>query len=126
MNNEPYRRPDRVAQQILQIIGEIATKYIDLSYLGFITFSKVLLSNDLKYAKVFYSVIQPRYSQAELNEKLNHQASVFRKHLGAEMRIKHTPEIKFIHDESFEYAEKMNRLISQVIPDDTADDTDAE
>ncbi|MCK5330419.1 MAG: 30S ribosome-binding factor RbfA [Candidatus Marinimicrobia bacterium] len=110
----PYRRPDRVAQQILQILGEIASRNIDLSTLGFVTFTSVRITSDLKQAKVFFSVIQPKPNFEVVTRKLNRLSSAFRKYMGPALRIKFTPELIFIHDESLEYSEKMNRLLSDL------------
>lgn len=49
----PFKRKDRVANEIQHILGKIQTQYIDLSDLGLITFSRVTISPDLKHAKVF-------------------------------------------------------------------------
>ncbi len=117
----PYRRPDRVAQQILEILGEIAARNIDLSHLGFITFTRVEITSDLKQAKIYFSVIQPKPDNSSVIERLNRLSSAFRKYLGPELRIKHTPELQFIHDESLEYAEKMNKLLSDLPPPSEAD-----
>ncbi len=115
MNLEtPYRRPDRVAHQILQIIGEIASRNVDISHLGFVTFTKVDLTSDLKLANIFYSVIQPKFDIEKITERLNGQRSVFRKYLGAEMRIKYTPELKFFHDDALDYAEKLERVFKDI------------
>ena len=40
-------------------------KNIDLNYLGFITFTKIDVSRDLRLAKVFYSVINPTMSMGK-------------------------------------------------------------
>ncbi len=110
----PYRRPDRVAQQILQIIGDITTRYIDLTELGFITFTRAQVANDLKYAKIFFSVIKPNPDIEGVARKLNHMASAFRKYLGPELHIRYTPELTFIHDESLEYAEKLDKIFDDL------------
>lgn len=118
----PYRRPDRVAQQILQIIGEIASRNIDLTSLGFITFTKAEISSDLKQAKIFYSVIQPKLDLDKISGRLNRLSSAFRKYLGPELSIKSTPELHFYHDDSLEYADKLNKLLSNINPSE--DDND--
>ena len=47
------------------------TKSIDLSYLGFVTFTKADISPDLKNAKIFYSVINQKFSDSEINIQIN-------------------------------------------------------
>ena len=48
--NKPYDRIDRVNNQILDILGDISVKHIDLSHLGFVTFTKIDTSRDLRIA----------------------------------------------------------------------------
>ena len=47
----PFKRTDRVGQQIKSILGDIALKYISLDHIGFVTFTSVDISNDLRNAK---------------------------------------------------------------------------
>ena len=65
--NKPYDRIDRVNNQILDILGNILVKHIDLSHLGFITFTKIDVSRDLRIAKVYYSVLNQKISKDQLN-----------------------------------------------------------
>ena len=58
---------DRVANQVLDILCGILTKNIDLSQLGFVTFTHVDISPDLRSAKVFYSVLGRKKSDEEIN-----------------------------------------------------------
>ena len=46
----PFKRTDRVGQQIKSILGDIALKYISLDHIGFVTFTSVNISNDLRNA----------------------------------------------------------------------------
>jgi len=111
MQELPYKRTDRVGQQIREILGQITLKYIDLSHLGFITFTGVNVSPDLRSAKVFYSVLDPKYSKDELQAAMNDLRKAFRKYIGPELKIKNTPKLKFYFDESQEYSEKIDKLL---------------
>ena len=55
--SKPYNRMDRVSNQVLDVLSGILIKNIDLSYLGFVTFSHVDVAPDLRSAKVYYSVL---------------------------------------------------------------------
>ena len=111
MQELPYKRTDRVGQQIREILGQIALKHIDLSHLGFITFTGVNVSPDLRSAKVFYSVLDPKYSKDELQAAMNDLRKAFRKYIGPELKIKNIPKLKFYFDESQEYSEKIDKLL---------------
>ena len=114
MQELPYKRIDRVGQQIRELLGQIAHKYIDLSHLGFITFTGVNVSPDLRSAKVFYSVLDPKYPKDELQVAMNDLRKAFRKYIGPELKIKNIPELKFYFDESQEYSEKIDKLLKDL------------
>ncbi|MEC7622085.1 MAG: 30S ribosome-binding factor RbfA [Candidatus Neomarinimicrobiota bacterium] len=110
----PYNRTDRVANEILSILGQIQMQHIDLSELGFITFSHVSISTDLKYAKVFFSVVQNKLPINKVEDALNSKAKAFRKYLGRMIRIKFTPDLKFYFDDTFSYTEKIENIFQNI------------
>ena len=109
-NERPYKRTDRVASEILSILGQIQTQYIDLSNLGFITFTHVSISKDLKIAKIFYSVVNHKKTMEKIDSELNLKAKAFRKYLGQNLRIKFTPELKFYYDDTNSYIQKIEKI----------------
>jgi ribosome-binding factor A len=113
-SERPFERTDRVANEIHQILGKIQNQYINLSHLGFITFSKVIISPDLKHAKVFFGVVNEKKSIENIAIELNKKSKAFRKYLGQELTIKFTPSIKFFYDDSIMYVEKIDELFSQL------------
>ncbi len=113
-NIKPYNRTDRVSHQILEIIGETAVKSIDLSAIGFITFIRVEVSPDLRQAKVFYSVLNRKIPQEDLDSAINEKAKAFRKYLGQKIKIKYTPKLIFYNDDSLIQEEKMIKLLNKL------------
>ena len=113
-SNKPYNRSKRVEKQILEIISSIALKNIDLSYLGFITFTSVDISPDLKNAKIYYSVINQNFSDSELEIALNKKQRAFKKFLSPQLHLRSTPKIQFFNDKKFSYQEKIKRLINEL------------
>ena len=113
-HNKPYDRIDRVNNQILEILGSILIKNIDLSHLGFVTFTKVDVSRDLRLAKIYYSVLNQKFSKDNLNIELNKLRKPFKKFLGPELRIKNTPDLRFYFDETYEYTEYVSSLINKL------------
>ena len=113
-SERPYKRTDRVANEIQTILGDIQTQFIDLSDLGFITISNVIVSPDLKYAKIFFSVVQKKKTVKEIEINLNSKAKAFRKYLGQQLRIKFTPQLRFYYDDTFTYTEKLNTIFHDI------------
>ena len=70
-SNKPYNRVDRINRQILDILSDILIKNIDLSYLGFVTFTNVDVAPDLRTAKVFYSVFSGKLPDSKVDVEIN-------------------------------------------------------
>ncbi len=111
---KPYKRTERVSLLIQQILGEITTKHIDLSHLGFITFTRVDISPDLRHSKVYYSVINKKFPEDFINLELNKLTKSFRKYLGQEIRLKNTPDITFYQDEAIKHEAYMQSLMKDL------------
>jgi ribosome-binding factor A len=74
-----------------------------------VTVSEVRMSPDLRHALCFVEPLGGVHS-ADVVAGLNRGARFLRGRLGHAVDLKFTPELKFVHDESFEAAERMNRL----------------
>ena len=102
---------DRVGNQVLDILSGILTKDIDLSHLGFVTFTFVEVAPDLRSAKVFYSVLNRKKTDEAINIDINKKRKAFKKYMGPELQLKSTPELRFYYDESLIYDQKINKLL---------------
>ena len=76
----PYKRTQRVGEQIHKILSDIAIKYIDLSSFGFVTFTNVNISPDFQFAKIYFSVYQPKKETNEIETGLNNLTKAFKKY----------------------------------------------
>ena len=112
-SKKPYSRVERVNKQILDILSDILSKNIDLSFLGFVTFVKVDVSPDLKTANVFFSVLNPKKSEKELILEFNKKRKAFKKFMGPQLQLRSIPDLRFYLDNSMEYGEKIERLIKR-------------
>jgi len=111
----PYKRTDRVGEQILEIVTDTAAKHIDLNHLGFITFTGIDVSPDLRSAIIYFSALNPTDEIQNIESKINIIAKGFKKYLGIEMRIKNIPDLRFIYDQSLNYTEKINQMIQSIV-----------
>ena len=112
-SKKPYSRVERVNKQILDILSDILSKNIDLTFLGFVTFVKVDVSPDLKNANVFFSVLNPKFSEKELIIEFNKKRKAFKKFMGPQLQLRSIPDLRFYLDNSLEYGEKIERLIKK-------------
>ncbi|MDB5479496.1 MAG: ribosome-binding factor [Caulobacteraceae bacterium] len=76
-----------------------------------ITLSEVRVSPDLKHALCFVEPLGGKEAPAVI-EALNRASRFLRLRLGPAIEMKFTPTLKFIHDDSFDTAEHINRLLA--------------
>jgi ribosome-binding factor A len=74
-----------------------------------VTVTEVRVSPDLRHATVFVEPLGGGHA-AEVVEGLNRHARFLRGRLGRQIEMKFTPDLKFLHDESFDEAARMSRL----------------
>jgi ribosome-binding factor A len=75
-----------------------------------VTLSEVRVSPDLKHALCFVEPLGGKEGPAVI-EALNRASRFLRLRLGAAIEMKFTPALKFVHDDSFDAAEHINRLL---------------
>ena len=110
-SNKPYKRVDRINRQILNILSDILIKNIDLSYLGFITFTSVDVAPDLRTAKVFYSILSGKLPDSKVDVEINKKQKAFKKFMSSQLSLRYIPDITFILDETLAYSEKIDNLL---------------
>ena len=124
-SKKPYNRSERVEKQLLEIISSIAIKNIDLSSLGFITFTAVDISPDLKNAKIFFSVLNQKLPDDELEIEINRKKKAFKKFLSPELHLRTTPKIQFVNDKKLSYQEKIDSLLKDTNLDQNKSDNNS-
>ena len=76
-----------------------------------VVITDVEVSNDLSYAKVYFTTVDNR---EKVSHDLNQASGYFRSLLASRLNIRHTPELKFIFDESIEYGQKIEKIIEKI------------
>ena len=72
--------------------------------LGFVTVVRCEITNDLKQCKVYVSIIGDRHAARQTMDALAAGARFIRGELGAQIDLRHTPELVFVEDRSTEKA----------------------
>ncbi|RAK59521.1 30S ribosome-binding factor RbfA [Phenylobacterium hankyongense] len=74
-----------------------------------VTITEVRMSPDLRHATVFVEPLGGGHAP-EVVDGLNRHAKFLRGRLGRNIEMKFTPQLKFLHDETFDEAQRMSRL----------------
>ena len=106
-------RTDRIAEEIKKVISEmIQNELKDPRVKGLISVTKVLITKDLKYCKVYISVLGA--DKNEVLEGIKSGAGYMRKELGNRIEIRILPELNFILDDSLEYGAHIDQVIKDI------------
>ena len=108
------RRSDKVADLIQREISEMLLRGLKDPRIGFVTITKVTVSEDCRMAKIYFSVVGSPEEREISTEGLNSAKGYVRKELGRRIRMKYTPEISFQFDPSIEYAIHIGEIIEQI------------
>lgn len=113
MTQELSQRQLRVGQEIKKVIataieqGDVRSNEISET---FITITQVIMSPDLKYATVYLMTLNGKNLGVVL-EQLNADKWVFKKLVAAKLKLRYTPEINFRVDDTFDEADRINKLM---------------
>lgn len=104
---------ERLNHTYQEVISSILMKEVKDQDIKFVTITDVDITNDLSFAKVYYTVLD-REKITSTQEALEKAAPFIRTKLAEEVDIRHTPELRFIYDKSIAYGEHIDELIEKI------------
>ena len=114
-NKQFSQRQLRVGELVKQNLGELLIRNeakIPFINSKLITVTEVRMTHDLKTARV-YVIPLGGIDTKETVKILTEYSHLVRKALSKRLDIKFLPKLTFVEDNSFEYAEKIEKLIRQ-------------
>jgi ribosome-binding factor A len=80
---------------------------------GFVTITRVELSNDLSLAKVHYSVLGDDGDRSRVAHMLEHAAGFVQRQVSRVLHMRRPPALRFVYDDSIETASHIDQLIRE-------------
>src|SRR3712207_7352947 len=113
------RRVNEAMREVLSshIAGDLKDPRI-----GFVTVTAVETSPDLSAARVFVSVLGTSAEQDDALAGLRSSRGLLQSHVAHELRMKRTPTLTFVHDDTAERGMRIEQILEDVAPQ--AEDTD--
>jgi ribosome-binding factor A len=114
----PSQRQLRVGEQLRHIIAETLQRghfqeAALLDYAREITVSEVRVTPDLKSARAYVLTLGGK-NMEEILPALNESASYFQKEIGRHIKMKFTPRVTFVRDNSFDEAAKIENILRNI------------
>jgi ribosome-binding factor A len=104
-------RMRRVDTAVRQVLGDALSQDLKDPRVGFVTVTDVSTSPDLRHARVYVSILgTPAEQQASL-EGLRSAHGFLQSRVARQLRLKNTPELDFILDDTAEKAFRLEKLL---------------
>lgn len=106
-------RMRRVDEAVREVISDALSRDVKDPRVGFVTVTDVKTSADLRHARVHVSVLgDPAEREASL-EGLRSAHGFLQGRVGGELRLKRTPALEFVHDDTAARAARVERLLAE-------------
>ena len=109
----PYKRSQRVRDLLREEIADIIFFKVKDPRIGFLTVTGVDVTDDLKIAIVYVSILKEEEKQSTL-DILQAAKSFIRSELSKRLKMKFIPSIDFRLDTSIEYGNRIEQLLSEI------------
>ncbi|MBW8861336.1 MAG: 30S ribosome-binding factor RbfA, partial [Acidobacteria bacterium] len=107
-------RTARVADQIRGEIAAMLAREVHDPGIGFVTITRVTVTPDLQQARVYYTALGDDTARRNTERALGRAAPFLRRQIGSRLRLKRTPEIEFLYDESIAGQDRIEQLLNEI------------
>lgn len=103
-----------MADQIRSELAALLAREVHDPGIGFVTLTRVQVSADLQIARVMYTTLGDQKAQTASARALERAAPFLRRQLGARLRLKRSPELRFIYDDSVAGQDRIERILNEL------------
>jgi len=107
-------RRDKIKEALKKEISIIVHDELKDPRLGFVTITDVELTEDLRCAKVFFSVLGREQDYKKTKIALDSALGFIRRLVAQRIKLRFTPEIAFKEDRSSEYSIKIQEILQEI------------
>jgi ribosome-binding factor A len=114
----PGSRASRVSDLVKREVADLLMRRVKDPRVKAITITGVDVSKDLRYAKVYFSLIGDEKDIRLAQAGLDSAKGFIKREIGLRLELKHVPDIVFKHDPSLEEGSRMEKLLQKIKEDD--------
>lgn len=104
---------ERISDMLVEQISYILATEVKDRDIQFVTVTECKVSNDLSYAKVYFTVLDDS-KRKETLKALKNAKGFIRSKLYDRVDIRHIPELEFVYDESIAYGKNIEKIIEEI------------
>ena len=118
MPNKNNNRMGRIDEEYRKELSQIISYDLkNPNVTGMISVTKVKVTTDLKYAKIYVSILNSKNIK-ETMEGLKKSSGFIRSELAKRINLRNTPELIFEIDDSIEYGAKIDSILKEILPEE--------
>ncbi len=106
-----FARNQRLGAQVLRTLSELLRFDVKDPSLNGVSLTIVEMTRDVSVAKVYFSLLNPDDDPKRALEGLLRASGFLRGKLGRALKIRHVPELRFVHDDNVAHGIEISRLI---------------
>jgi ribosome-binding factor A len=106
-------RMRRVNEAVREVLSARIAEGLKDPRIGFVTVTSVDTSPDLRQARVYVSVLGDEFARQETLAGLGSAHGVLQRSIARELRMKRTPTLEFIFDESIDRGMRISELLEE-------------
>jgi ribosome-binding factor A len=103
-----------VADQIRSELASLLSREVHDPGLGFVTLTRVQVTPDLQQARVFYTALGDDKTRSASGRALERAAPFLRRQLGARLRLRRAPELRFVYDASIAGQDRIEQILNEL------------
>jgi ribosome-binding factor A len=107
-------RMRRVDEAMREVLSDALVKDLKDPRVGFVTVTAVETSPDLRHARVYVSVLGADAEREASLAGLRSAHGFLQRHVAQELRLKHTPQLAFIEDDTARRADRVERILGDL------------
>jgi ribosome-binding factor A len=115
-------RAIRIADRIRRELSELLQREIQDPRLTGISITDTIVDRELAFAEIYVSALEGSQRSDEILAGLSHAQGYIRTELAKRIELRQFPRLRFHWDTTFERAEKIERLLSQIEKDQFSQD----
>ncbi|RUM74446.1 MAG: 30S ribosome-binding factor RbfA [Sulfurovum sp.] len=112
-----YSRTDRIGEQIKRELAMLIRNEIKDPRVSMVSVLDVVVTKDLSQAKVYFDALNQDEHKA-CEKGLNSASGFLRRELGRAIKLRKTPSLTFIYDDTEQRANDLSQVIDQAVKSD--------
>ena len=106
-------RMRRVNEAVREVVSARLVEGVKDPRIGFVTVTSVDTTSDLRQARVYFSVLGSEEERSETLAGLESAHGLLQQAVASELRMKHTPTLQFVFDESIDRGMRITELLDE-------------